>query len=68
MDGTWEKCPLKTSSSGPPLNLAADYIQSRKKPLDASAAEVFGRIAMYSGHAPFRKADMDFYLDSHFAS
>ena len=47
---------------------AADYLQTRLKQVGTTtAAEILSRIAMYPGHAPFRKADMDFYLDRHFA-
>ena len=47
---------------------AADYRQSRLKQLEATtAAEILTRIGLYPGAAPFRKADMDFYLDRHFA-
>ena len=47
---------------------AADYLDSRKVRLGAATvAEILKRIAIFPGHAPFRKSDMDFYLDSHFA-
>ena len=46
---------------------AADYLQARPSVLGATTtAEILRRIALYPGHAPFRKADMDFYLDRHF--
>ena len=47
---------------------AADFVLTRSKRIGATtAADVLLRIAMYPGHAPFRKADMDFYLERHFA-
>ncbi len=45
---------------------AAQYLDTRKK-VSATPAEVLARIAQFPGPAPFRKVDMDFYLDSHFA-
>jgi len=47
---------------------AAHYVEAKKQRIGATtAAEILKRIELYPGQAPFRKADMDHYLDKHFA-